>query len=166
MPSCFASALALVLNRMETIVFPAKRERQDCHWGWGLATLCPHITPHHCSHWLSRQPALQPRTHHPFPLHLMASLYTYRPQTFGLVFVIASEPSGKMKYTSPKYPHKAEVQNMTRCDSMVGTKGRGWCCSQAARGISQALHPSRSGHWRKTQSETASGSQRLSSPLR
>lgn len=92
----------------------------------------------------------------------MASLYTYRPQTFGLVFVIASVPSGKMKYTSPEYLHKAEVQNVTHCDSMVETKGRGWSCSQAARGISQALHPSRSGHWRKIQSETASGSQQLS----
>lgn len=150
---------------MESAVFPAKRQRWDCHWGWGLATIGPHITsPHHCSHRLSRQPALQPRTHHPFPLHLMASLYTYRPQTFGLVFVIARVPSGKMKYTSPEYLCKAEVQNVTR-DSMVGIKGRGWCCSQAARGISQALRPARTGHWRTIQSETVSGSQRLSSSL-
>lgn len=116
--------------------------------GWGFATVCLPITsPHHCSHRLSRQPALQPKTHHPFLLHLMASLYTYRPQTFGLVFVIASVPSGKTKHTSPEYLYKAEVLNVT-CDSLVGIKGRGWCCSQAARGISQALHPSRSGHWR------------------
>lgn len=78
--------------------------------GWGFATVCLHITsPHHCFHRLSRQPALQPRTHHPFLLHLMASLYTYRPQTFGLVFVIASVPSGETKHTSPKYLYKAEV---------------------------------------------------------
>lgn len=115
MPSHFASALALVLNRMETIVFPAKKERQDCQWGWGLVTLCPLLTPLLTtdSHRLSRQSAPQPRTHHPFPLHLMAPLYTYRPQTFGLVFAIANVPSGKMKYTSPKYPYKAEVQNVT-----------------------------------------------------
>lgn len=60
----------------------------------------------------------------------MASLYTYRPQTFGLVFVIARVPYGKMKYTSPEYLCKAEVQNVTHCDSMVGFEGRGWCCSQ------------------------------------
>lgn len=126
--------------------------------GFSYPVPSPHSTPHHCSHRLSRQPRThQPRTHQPFPLHLMASLYTYRPQTFGLVFVIANVPSCKMKCTSPEYLHKAEVQNVTRCDRMVETKGRGWGCSQAARGISQALHPSRSGHWRKIQL-TVSGS--------
>lgn len=53
----------------------------------------------------------------------MTSLYTYRPQTFGFVFVIASVPSGKMKYTSLEYLYKAEVQNVSR-DSTVG-KGAG-----------------------------------------
>lgn len=94
--------------------------------GLGFSCCVPsHHLSHHCSHRLSRQPELHPRIHHPFPLHLMASLYTYRPQTFGLVFVIASVPSGKTKSTSPEHLCKAEVQNVTPCGSTVAIKGRG-----------------------------------------
>ena len=100
-------------------------ESWDCHWGLGSETTCPcTVSSHHLSSWLRRQPAHQPRTlfwsistpSDGFFLHLQAT-------NIWVCFCNSIHAICKTKYASHKYLHKAELQNVAGCGSVVGTKG-------------------------------------------